>query len=117
MADLSSEATIDLGQEMAELRAKPNRHGAPQAKTLIKQDGLRVVLVALDAGGRMERHQAPGPITIHALDGRLLVRAEQRQTKLGPGQVLFVGAAAPHDVEALEPSAFLLTIGWPQEQR
>ena len=107
----SAEAVLDLARELAALRAEPTWQGAHNAKTLVKRDDLRVVLVALKAAGRMERHQAPGPITIHALEGRLHVQVGQRTTELGAGQVLFVDAALPHDVEALEQSAFLLTIG------
>ena len=113
----TSEATLDLAREITALRAEPDWQGDHNAKTLVKRDDLRVVLIALNANGRMDRHQAPGPITIHALEGRLRVQVEQRKSELGPGQVLFVDAALPHDVEALEQSAFLLTIAWPKDQR
>lgn len=109
--------TLDLAREIAALRAEPSWQGGHNAKTLVKRDDLRVVLVALKPEGRMDRHQAPGPITIHALEGRLHVQVEQRKVELGPGQVLFVDAALPHDVEALGESAFLLTIAWPKDQR
>ncbi|HEU0169536.1 MAG TPA: cupin domain-containing protein [Chloroflexota bacterium] len=112
----SPEATLDLRQEITALRAEPNWQGAHNAKTLVKRDDLRVVLVALKAAGRMDRHQAPGPITIHCLEGRLRIQVEQRTTELGAGQVLFIDAALPHDVEALDQSAFLLTIAWPKDQ-
>jgi quercetin dioxygenase-like cupin family protein len=106
----STEATLDLTQELASLRAEPDWQGAHNAKTLVKRDDLRVVLIAFKAGGRLERHQAPGPITIHALEGRLRVQVEQRQTELTAGQMLFVDAALPHDLEATEQSAVLLTV-------
>jgi quercetin dioxygenase-like cupin family protein len=112
----SQESMLDLAGEIAALRAELNWQSAHNAKTLVKRDDLRVVLIALNAGGRMDRHQAPGPITIHALDGRLRVHVEQRQTELSPGQVLFVDAGLPHDVEAPEQSAFLLTVAWPKDR-
>jgi len=79
----------------------------------VKDADLRVVLVALGKGGRMEEHHAPGRITIQTLAGRLNLRVMGRTVALPTGHVLTLGPAIPHDVEALEESAFLLTIAWP----
>ena len=52
-------------------RFRPDDTGAGRrAETLIKVDGLRVVLVTMRAGISLHEHVAPGPITIHALRGR-----------------------------------------------
>jgi quercetin dioxygenase-like cupin family protein len=105
---------IDLGAELARLRAddswgRAGRH----ARTLVKDAELRVVLVALRAGARLEEHHAPGRITIQPLDGRLRVAATGRVVDLAPGELLSLGRAIPHAVEALEECAFLLTIAQP----
>jgi hypothetical protein len=41
------------------------------------------------------------------------VRAEGRTFDLPTGRLLALDHGLPHDVEALEESAFLLTIAWP----
>ena len=72
-----------------------------------------MVLIALGAGMRMEEHHAPGRITVQTLAGHLALRAAGQTVDLPVGHILTLGPAVPHDVEAREESAFLLTIAWP----
>lgn len=83
-----------------------------RAETLIKADGLRVVLVTMRAGISLHEHVAPGPITIHALRGRFGVTFESQERELGPGDLLSLASGVRHAVETLADGAFLLTIGW-----
>ncbi len=83
-----------------------------RAETLIKSDGLRVVLVTLCAGIALHEHTAPGPITIQAVRGRFTVTAGGAQHDLAAGAVIAIEAGARHAVHAVEDGAFLLTIAW-----
>ena len=83
-----------------------------RAETLIKVDGLRVVLVTMRAGISLHEHVAPGPITIHALRGWFNVTFENQERELGPGDLLSLAPGVRHAVETLAEGAFLLTIGW-----
>lgn len=106
--------TLDLAAELVRLHEGATWHRTGRhARTLVKDADLRVVLVALHKGGRMEEHHAPGRITIQTLTGRLDLRVMGRTVALPTGHILTLGPAIPHDVEALEDSAFLLTIAWP----
>ena len=106
--------TVDLAAELAQLReAEGWRRSGRSSRTLVKEGDLRVVLIALRAGARLEEHLAPGRITIHTLNGHLTIRAAEQTVDLPAGQVLTLARAIPHDVEATEESAFLLTIAWP----
>lgn len=82
------------------------------AETLVKADGLRVVLVTMRPGITLHEHSAPGPITIHALRGRFTVTFEDQERELGPGHLIALAAGVRHTVAAVEDGAFLLTIGW-----
>jgi len=112
----STESNFDIEHEIEALRAEGDWQLAHNAKTLVKRSDLRVVLVALNQGGRLDRHQAPGPITIHALNGRLRVQVDGQSSELDAGHLLFIDAGIPHEVEALEASAFLLTVAWPKDE-
>ncbi len=90
--------------------------GDRDSKTLVKQPALRVLLTALKAGARLTEHQAAGPTTIQALSGLLRVRVVEQVIDLRPGQLLALEARVRHDVEAVEESAFLLTIAWPSDE-
>lgn len=109
--------TIGLASELDLLRGSDTwGAGGRHAKTLIKDDGLRVVLIALRAGARLEEHHAPGRITIQTLSGELSVRAAGQTVDLAEGDILSLGPAIPHDVAARVDSAILLTIAWPADR-
>jgi len=109
--------TFDLDAELMAMRAQESwKRSGRHAKTLVKDPDLRVVLIALQPGARLEEHHAPGRITIHTLSGHLTIRVNQRTIELPAGQVLTIARSVPHDVEARGESAFLLTIAWPVSQ-
>lgn len=104
---------FDLPAEIDRLRAETTWSTGQNAKTLVKYDDLRVVLTALRAKARMPEHKTEGRISVHVLSGHLHLRAAGRTFNLRPGSFLTLDHGMPHDVEALEESAFLLTIAWP----
>lgn len=102
----------DLNRELESLRSgdsyRTSDHGAV---TLVKRPGLRVVLIAIRAGGHMEEHQAQLPITVHVLAGRIRLEAEGGGVELAPGRLMAIAGGIPHGVVGVEDSAFVLTIG------
>lgn len=104
---------FDLTREVEQLQSEPGWTSGQNAKTLVKYEDLRIVLTALKAQSRIPGHQTEGRITIHTVAGHLKVRAQDRTFDLPAGGLLALGQRLPHDVEALEDSAFLLTIAWP----
>lgn len=109
-------AALDLHAAAAALAARERGDSGHSARTLLKGDELRVVLVALAAGASLAEHHAPGRITIQTLTGRLIVRAAGAAYALPAGQLLSLARAVPHAVEAQEASTFLLTIAWPGDR-
>ncbi len=83
-----------------------------RAETLIKTDGLRIVLVTMRSGISLHEHTAPGPITIHAVHGRFEVTFAGEVRELGPGDIVAFATGVRHAVKTLADGAFLLTIGW-----
>lgn len=104
---------FDLTRELAELHREPEWNSGQNAKTLVKYDDFRVVLTALKAHARLPGHQTEGRISIQTVTGKIQVRAQGRTFELPTGTLLALDQDVPHDVEALEDSAFLLTIAWP----
>ena len=104
---------FDLTREAAQLRTERAwAQGDRNAKTLVKESSLRIVLIALRAGGRMPDHAAAGRISLQTLAGRLRVHAGQETLDVPLGGLVTLEHGLPHDVEALEESTFLLTIAW-----
>ena len=104
---------FDLGREVEQLHREPEWERGQNARTLVKYDTMRVVLTALKARARIPEHHTEGRITVHTVSGHILVHAEGRTFDLRAGAVLALDQGVRHDVEAIEDSAFLLTIAWP----
>jgi quercetin dioxygenase-like cupin family protein len=103
---------FNLDDEIARLRPADGESGR-RAETLVKASGLRVVLVTLRSGAALHEHTAPGPISIHALRGRLIVSVGPREIPINAGELVAIDAGVRHAVAASEDGAFLLTIGFP----
>jgi quercetin dioxygenase-like cupin family protein len=104
---------FDLMHELERLHAEHAwRQGDRNAKTLVKEPDFRIVLVALQEGARMERHQAAGRISVQTLVGQVRLHLSGEIVDLPVGRLVSVERDVPHDVEAMEESAFLLTIAW-----
>lgn len=109
-------AQFDLQREMAESEQKKPWPSGIHSKTLFKKPDFRMVLIEMEPGARMDEHHADGTICVQPIKGRIRFRTQDRTHELGTGNLLTLGASIKHDVEALEDSAFLLTIAWPTNQ-
>lgn len=105
------EHMIDLAQAISALRNETSaiRHGHRQI-TLYHQRPVTLVLFAFEKGGELDDHKAAGVVTIHALEGELIVRTEAQEYKLGSGMIVVLIPNVRHSVHAVQPSAMLLTV-------
>ena len=107
----------NIGKEVEELKEAPSwqRESGRSSETLVKYNEFRIVLVRMKPGSYMSHHKAEGPISIQAIQGKIRVHLpEDRTEDLKPGDLLTLERCLEHDVEALDESAFLLTIAWPE---
>lgn len=107
----------EIGTELKKLEEAPSwqRESGRSAETLVKYEEFRIILVRMKPGSYMSHHRAEGPISIHGLHGKIRVHLpDDRTEELKEGDLLTLDRGLEHDVEALEDSAFLLTIAWPE---
>ncbi|HEV2576506.1 MAG TPA: cupin domain-containing protein [Acidobacteriaceae bacterium] len=109
-------AQFDLNQEIADAASKKPWQSGQYAKTLFKKHDLRVVLISMESGAHMKEHHADGTISVQVLKGKLRLNVGGKPHELSTGNLFTLGASIRHDVEALEDSAFLLTISWPNAE-
>jgi len=83
------------------------------AKTLVKNDALRVVLVALSKGLRLDEHKAEGAITVAIAEGSVRFSANGEESVLATGALLALAGGISHTVEALEECALVVTVAQP----
>lgn len=67
---------FDLSAEIHRLHAETTWTTGQNARTLIKYEDFRVVLIALAAEARMPEHKADGRISIHVLSGHIQLRPQ-----------------------------------------
>lgn len=102
----------DLAEILSELKRRTEyERGDPSGKTLLKVSDLRVLVLALKAGGHMAHHSSSGPIAIHVLHGKVGIDLGDRRMELEANQLLTLHAEIDHAIEAVEDSEMLLTIG------
>jgi quercetin dioxygenase-like cupin family protein len=82
-----------------------------EAKTsaLAKTEQFEAVRLVLPAGRTIPQHAVDGQITLHCLEGHVLLRAG-REITLRAGDWVYLDRGTPHGLEAIEDSALLLTI-------
>ncbi len=83
------------------------------SKTLVKYPDLRIVLTVLKAGTHLHQHTATGRISVQTVSGHLRMHVGEKLLDLPNGRLLALDRAVPHDVEAIDDSAFLLTLAAP----
>lgn len=110
---------FDLASELDELHRDESwlQPTGRSSKTLVKHPDLRIVLIAMKANTRMHEHTAAGRISVHSLYGRIRLHLPGNVVDLPAGRLLALDQCVPHDVEAMENSAFLLTLSWPPETK
>ena len=104
---------FNLPAEVHRLHAETTWNIGQNARTLIKYEDFRVVLIALAAEARMPEHKANGRLSIQVVSGHIQLKASGRTFNLRSGGLLALDHGVSHDVYAVEESALLLTIAWP----
>lgn len=107
----------NIEDELEKLKQAPSwqRDSGRSSETLVKYNEFRIVLIRMKPGSYMSHHRAEGPISIQVIRGKIRVHLpEDRMDDLKTGELLTLDRCLEHDVEALEESAFLLTVAWPE---
>jgi len=107
--------SFDLNAEIERLRGENAWQGGRNSKTLVNHPDFRVVLTVLKSNARLHEHKAAGGISVQGIAGHIRMHVQDKVIDLPAGHMLALERALPHDVEALEDSAFLLTIAWPED--
>jgi quercetin dioxygenase-like cupin family protein len=114
---LKNLAQFDLVKEMMHSEQKRPWPTGHFARTLFKKLDFRMVLISMDKGSILKEHHADGTISVQVLKGSIRFTAQGDDHGLQVNGLLTLGPSIKHKVEALEESAFLLTIAWPSDEK
>lgn len=92
------------------LELTPIVQGATVSKPLVNSDALRQVVFAMDKGQSMSEHRAPFIVVVQVLDGELEFTVDGQARRLTAHDWLVMPPDKPHDLDAVEPTRFLLTL-------
>jgi quercetin dioxygenase-like cupin family protein len=95
---------VELGPYMADFSAL-NR-----ATPLLRDAGIRTLLLHLRAGEEMPEHKVKGPIRVQCLKGSVLFRTATDEADATAGSLLTLPAEVPHSLIARADSLVLVTV-------
>ena len=84
--------------------------GAIVSRTLLGEEGGRVVLFSFDRGQGLSEHTTPFEALVHVLEGAFEIRVGGKPSRVEAGSVLRMPGGVSHGLEALEPSRMLLVM-------
>lgn len=106
--------TFNLYTEIRRLESEQPWQAEHTANTIVKYPDLRIILIALKAGGKLLEHRTVGRISIQTLSGLIEVHTPDGIVQMPVGHLLTLDHDLVHDVVAIGDSVFLLTIAWPE---
>lgn len=101
-----------------EVEAERLRHGriwdrtGHNTKILAKEPRLRVLLTVLRSGEKFHERAVEDRISAHAVSGKLKLQVAGRSYPLPAGHLAVIEPGVEFVAEAVEDSAFLLSISW-----
>lgn len=102
---------FDLDTELKNIKYEANwTAGNQSAKTLVKSDNMRVVLIAMHQGHEMKKHKANGPVSLQVLEGNVECTIWESSVTIKAGQFIALHKKVPHKLVAKEQSILLLTM-------
>jgi quercetin dioxygenase-like cupin family protein len=87
-----------------------NELSSSQTSALVKTSELEVIRLVLPAGKQIPVHQAPGPITVQCLEGRISLTSHEKRQEVATGEFLYLAGNEPHALEGLIDASVLVTI-------
>ncbi len=102
-----------LAEEIRHVRDSLRDASSRSARTLVKegpQGPLSMTLVGLKPGGEMREHEARGPVTLHVLEGAVVLETGEKSVALAAGMIAALGPGIRHSVRSAEGGIFLLTV-------
>lgn len=84
--------------------------GSHNAITLVKNEGMRIVLIAMQEGNEIRMHLSEGEISVHILEGQLAFNKENGSMVLNKGQLLALYEDIQYELIAIRETTLLLTM-------
>lgn len=101
---------LSLEDATAEMIAKSGEWRQRSAITLVKENGLSVLLTHLHEGASLEEHSAEGPTIVQVLSGHVRMQVGEESIDAPAGRLVSFDGGIRHSVTADRPSVLLITL-------
>lgn len=100
-----------IAEEISKIKAdQPSTNQGKRSAVLAKNEHVSIVLAVLARGEALQEHQTDGQITVTVVEGAIRFDALNERVRLNAGGLLTLRPGIRHSVEALEDSAFVITV-------
>jgi quercetin dioxygenase-like cupin family protein len=102
--------TVNWQSELERLREENTGESGRLSKTIVKYPNFSVVLMVMRPKAKFPEHKSAGRISVQVLKGHIQMHVLGSLVDLPAGHLVALDREVLHDVEALDESAFMLTI-------
>jgi len=100
-----------IAEEISKIKAdQRSTNQGKRSAVLAKNQHVRIVLAVLSRGEALHEHETEGQITVTVVEGAIRFNALNQRVRLTAGGLLTLQPGIRHSVEALEDSAFVITV-------
>ena len=102
---------IDIGSFAKQLKSEKQwKKSDRNSITIFKSDKMRIVLTALRKKAEMYTQYPDNILSLHIIDGRIVLETLSKKIKIRSGQILALHEKIPYTIRAKEKTLVLLTI-------
>jgi len=100
---------LDLESEADRLIAKLPGH-RQQTKSLVREHGVSVLMMAMESGDALREHSADGVVIVRVVRGHAVLAAGGESFDVRPGEMVLMQPGVRHDLSAQEQTVVVLTV-------
>jgi quercetin dioxygenase-like cupin family protein len=79
-------------------------------ENLFDSDGVQIQRLVILAGEEHPKHQAPGVVLLHCLEGKIALTVGNDNQEISAGEMVCIPQCVPHSLRGIEDSSVLLEV-------
>jgi quercetin dioxygenase-like cupin family protein len=103
--------------EIYDLASSSSNPGNGFTVAIVKTKMFEAVRLVVRSGTSIKEHRFDGPITLHCLEGRVMLGLSEYSRELSDGQWLYLDGGTSHSISGVQDATLLLTILFPHQDR
>jgi len=107
----NSQILIDIPAFIKQIKSEKQwKKSDRNSITVFKSEKMRIVLTAFRKNAEMHTQHPENVLSLHVLDGKIVLQTQFKKVKIATGQVLALHENVPYTIKAINKTILLLTI-------